>query len=163
MTAGKQSDASRRSRQRRERRQAFAESFPKVQQRALGRSTTRETPLQIHLRGIELGAATHEYLRRHIGNKLGKFGWHVNGITVRIENVSGPKGMPAYHCRFAVMLPDRRSIVVTEEAATPAASFKAAANTAERTVRRRLDRVRKTRHERRSRAAQSRAIVESVR
>ncbi|MDF2771870.1 MAG: Ribosomal subunit interface protein [Geminicoccaceae bacterium] len=130
------------SQQRRQRRDTFAAAVPKGQKRVTGRSTTRETPLHIRVRGGDVDDALREYMRRRTGFKLGKHALHVSRITVRIDDVAGPKGAPSYACRFKVMLPGTREVVVSALDSTVRAAFDTAVDATERAVRRVLQRVR---------------------
>ena len=130
------------SQQRRQRRDTFAAAVPKGQKRVIGRSTTRETPLHIRVRGGDVDDALREYMRRRTGFKLGKHALHVSRITVRIDDVAGPKGAPSYACRFKVMLPGTREVVVSALDSTVRAAFDTAVDATERAVRRVLQRVR---------------------
>lgn len=129
-------------RQRQERRATFPAAVPKPHKRSIGRSTTAETPLHVRARGLEFDDELREYVRARTGFKLGKYGLNINRITVRFENAAGPKGAPAYTCKFKVLLPMRGDVVlaVTDESAR--AAFDAAVDATERAVRKLVSRSR---------------------
>ena|SRR5688572_8795022 len=140
-----------RSRQTGERRASFPRSVPKAAKRDIGRSTTRETPLQIRARDAEVDDTLRDYMRRRAGFKLGKFALNIVRITVRSEQGAGPNGAPMHDCRFVVVLTDKREVVVAVGDASARAAFDSAVEATERAVRRRLQRGR-TRSERAPRA-----------
>jgi ribosome-associated translation inhibitor RaiA len=135
-------------RQRRERRHAFPAAVPKAVKRAIGRTTTQETPLHVQGRGAQLDDALRDYVRSRTGFKLGKYGLHLTRITVRIENVAGPKGAPTYTCRFKVLLPNLQEVVISATDAGARAAFDKAADATERGVRRLLERTKTLRSRR---------------
>ena len=142
MTKGSRGTGRKRQRQRRERRETFATTVPKAVKRAIGRSTTTETPLHIRARGVDIDAATREAMQRHAGFKLGKYALAITRITVRLEDIAGPKGAPTVACKFKVALPASREVVVTATDASPREAFDTALAATERAVRRLVDRDR---------------------
>ena len=144
-TPAKRAPANKTSRQQRERRAAFPPNVPRAQKRTVGRSTTRETPLHVRARGVDLDDATREYVRGRTGFKLGKYALHLTRISVRIEDAGGSRGAPAYSCRVKVVLPGTSEVVVAATESSARAAFDVAADAAERAVRRLLGRVQGTR------------------
>jgi hypothetical protein len=128
-------------RQRRERRDAFASAIPKTAKRAIGRSTTRETPLHVRSRKTPLNGAALDYVRGRVAFKLGKYGLRLTRITVRFDNVSGPKGAPEYVCTFKIVLPNAQQVVVAAAHVSTRAAFDLAVAATERAVRRLLERT----------------------
>jgi ribosome-associated translation inhibitor RaiA len=122
-------------RQATERRHAFPTAIPKVQKTSIGRSTTAETPLRIRLRGVTLDDRTREYIHTRTGFKLGKFALRITRIGVLLEDAAGPKGAPAYVCRFTVTLRKADPLVHQATAKTPVAAFDVAVDGTERIVR----------------------------
>jgi ribosome-associated translation inhibitor RaiA len=145
MARSDRSAGAKKTRQRRERREPFAAGIPKGQKTAIGRSTTRETPLQVRVRGVELDDTMRDYMRARVGFKLGKFALHLTRVTVRLENVAGPKGAPAYACKIKVLLPNASDVVVAATDVTARAAFDLAVDATERSVRRTLGRGRAVR------------------
>jgi ribosome-associated translation inhibitor RaiA len=142
MTPNDQPIARKRSQQTRERRASFAHSVPKATKRVIGRSTTRETLLQIRTRRTTVDDTLRDYMRRRAGFKLGKFALRIVQLTVWVKGVAGPNGAPAYDCCFVVLLPGRREVVVAAADATVRAAFDSAVDATERAVRRRVQRGR---------------------
>jgi hypothetical protein len=132
----------RKSKQRRDRQQSFARFMPNSRKHTINGSTTQETPLRVWARGFPVDDLLREYVRRRVGLRLGKYAARLTGIVVWLDNIAGPKGAPAYACKFKVRIPGCRAVVVAAEAPGARAAFDAAADATERTVRRRLDRRR---------------------
>lgn len=125
-------------RQRDERRAPFADSTPKAMKRAVGASTTSQTPMQVRAPGLTLEEGLRDFARTRVGFKLGKFGLAITRATISFEDVSGPKGAKKYACRVKVLLRHTGEVVVSEEAETQRIAFTAALEGAERAVRRAL-------------------------
>ncbi len=123
-------------RQRDERRAPFAESTPKAVKRAVGLSTTSQTPMQVRAPGLTLEDGLRDFARTRVGFKLGKFGLAITRATISFEDLSGPKGAKRYGCRVKVLLRHMGEVVVSEEAETQRAAFNAAIDGSERAVRR---------------------------
>lgn len=128
--------------QHRERREAFTTAVPKARKTAVGRSTTRDTPLHVRARGFEPSDALQAYVRKRVAFKLGKFGLRISRISVRLEDINGPKGSPGYSCKIKVMVPRHSPVMLTEIASTPRGAFDAVIDSAERSVRKLVDRTR---------------------
>lgn len=137
-------------RQRTERRAAFPPEVPTRApraKRAIGTTTTVETPLLIRGPGLELDAALRPYVRQRTGFKLGKFALSITRVVVAFEWVSGPIGAPLYECRIKVLTREVGDVVVAHRGSSPEAAFATAVSASERAVRRSLDRIAK-RHKR---------------
>lgn len=125
--------------QRRERRESFAKVTPRSVKRDLGATTTSQTPLHIRALGLDLPDVERAHARERVSFKLGKFGLAITRISVRFEDVAGPKGAPVVECRFKIVLRNAADVTVAAEGATPRAAFDRAVGSAERTVRRTLE------------------------
>jgi ribosome-associated translation inhibitor RaiA len=77
-----------------------------------GRTDSPRTPVAIRARGIEVDAALDDYIHERCGFKLGKFAEAIDRISVRLEDVGGPKGAPSMRCAVKVVLSRHESIVV---------------------------------------------------
>lgn len=130
------------TRQRRERREPFAHTTSKAMKRAIGRSTSRETPLHIRALGLELEEGLRDYVRQRVGFRLGKFGLDINRVSVRFEYLNAIKGAPTCECRFKVVLHSTGDVTLGAIGATPRVAFDAAANRIERAVREEIGRRR---------------------
>jgi hypothetical protein len=93
---------------------------------------------------VTLDDPTREYFRSRVGFKLGKYALALTRISVRIEDVAGPKGAPAHTCRIKVVLPHYPQVVVSAADAIPRVAFDQAADATERAVRRLLGRGRRS-------------------
>jgi ribosome-associated translation inhibitor RaiA len=145
MASRDQPSSSKTRRQRRERRDAFPATVPKLHKRAIGRSTTRETPLHVRGLGVTLDDSTRAYFRSRVGFKLGKYALALTRISVRINDVAGPKGAPRYECRFTVALPNVPQAVVTASDQSARSAFDHAVDAAARVVHRLLRRGQQSR------------------
>jgi ribosome-associated translation inhibitor RaiA len=142
MTARRNANDNKKARQRRERREPFAQVTPKTVKRQVGRSTSRETPLHVRAHGLELEDTLREYIRQRIGFKLGKFGLEITRATVRFENLNGETGAPTCECRFKVLLNSANDVTLTAIGVSPRAAFNEGVNRIERAVREELGRRR---------------------
>ncbi len=127
-------------RQRRERREPFALVTPKGAKRTLGVTTTSDTPLHVRALGFELATGDREYARDRVRFKLGKYGMAMTRASVRFDDVSGPTGAPAIECRIKDMLRNAADVIVTWQGRTPRAALDGAIGSAERVVRRAMER-----------------------
>ncbi len=123
-------------RQRDERRARFADTTPKAVKRAVGSSTTSQTPMQVRAPGLELEDGLRDYVRSRVGFKLGKFGLDITRATVAFQDLSGPKGAKLYGCRVKVLLRHAGEVVVSQDRPTQRAAFDAAIDASARAVRR---------------------------
>lgn len=106
-----------------------------------GKTTAPETPLAVRARGVEVDQELRDYIAKRAGFKLGKFATSIERISVRLEDISGPKGAPAQRCAIKVVLSRHESIVVEVVDNDHRAAFDHAMDSVERAVRRSLDRV----------------------
>lgn len=66
----------------------------------------------------------------------------IERVSVRFENVSGPKGAPQRACRIKIVLPSSASVLVEVQEPLARVAFDEAADAAEKAVRRVLDKRR---------------------
>lgn len=81
------------------------------------------------------------YFRRHAGFKLGKFAFHIEALQVRLK----PSGPRAHRSLLAPGSPSSwpaRVVVVEQASSSPMAAFDLAIDSAERSVRRTLQKQR---------------------
>lgn len=109
---------------------------------ARGRTDAPATPVALRARGVEIDDEIRAFVHSRCGFKLGKFAESIERISVRFEDISGPKGAPTRRCAVKVVLSRHESIVVEVVDADHRAAFGNALDSAERAVRRSLDRVR---------------------
>lgn len=99
-----------------------------------------KTPLNVRaFGGLQLSETERGYLRVRLGKKLGKFSPHVERVTVRFEDLNGPKGGVDIECRIKVVLSGLPSVVVSENAETVPLAFNQAADRCVRVVRKTLE------------------------
>lgn len=96
--------------------------------------------LPISVSGSLRDASSRERVTRRLERTLGRFGRRIERITVRCEDVNGPRGGVDQTCRIEVGVRGLPRIVVEKLAATPREAFDRAASAARRAVRRALER-----------------------
>ena len=127
---------------RSERRAPLAGRVPRPLKRTAGRTSAPETPAHIRVTGLSLDADDRAYIRRRLGEKLGKHAESIERVTVRLEDVNGPRGGVDQACRIKVVLSGLPSVVVERTAASLKPALTAALASVERAVRRTLQRRR---------------------
>lgn len=121
---------------------------------SLGRTRMRKpdspgrAPMPAYIRsvGVPLDEADRAYIRRKLGRKLGKFVDAVERMSVRIEDVNGPRGGRDKRCRIKITLRGMASVVVEAQHATLQAAIDGALDRAGHTVTRQLQRRRVRAH-----------------
>ena len=109
--------------------------------RVSGRTSAAETPLALRTSGIGLTPELREHVLGRMGWRLGKFARHIERLTVRFEDVNGPRGGVDTVCRIKVVLSGHASVVVEELASGPFEAFNRADDRVERAVRRAIGRA----------------------
>jgi CBS domain-containing protein/ribosome-associated translation inhibitor RaiA len=119
-------------------RAPFAGRVPRPQRRAAGRTSPGETPA--HIRSVDslLDAADEAYVRRKLGRKLGKFALSIERVSVRVEDVNGPRGGVDKRCRIKIVLAGLPSVLVEERGSSLQGAMDGALAKAERVVRKAL-------------------------
>lgn len=107
-----------------------------------GRTDSPHTPVAVRARGVEVGDALREYIHERCGFKLGKFAESIDRISVRLEDVGGPKGVPALRVAVKVVLSRHESIVVEVVEGDARSAFDHAVDATSRAVKRALERDR---------------------
>jgi ribosome-associated translation inhibitor RaiA len=92
--------------------------------------------------GVQLDQNHRAYIRRRLGVKLGKHAASIERVTVRVEDVNGPRGGVDRVCRIKVVLSGLPSALFQTQAATLEAAVNGALAGVERAVRRGLQRRR---------------------
>jgi putative sigma-54 modulation protein len=111
--------------------------------RGVGDLGTRDIRTYVRARGIELGHEDRASLRRKIATKkLGKFGGSIERISVRLEDVNGPRGGIDHVCRIKVVLAGLPSVVIERRGRSLEAVAAGTLAGVERAIRRRLQRRR---------------------
>jgi hypothetical protein len=118
----------------------FAGTIPKPEKAHAGRTGVTTTPVAIRSR-IALDDAVRDDVRPRLARKVGKFALHLERLSVRFEDVNGPKGGVDVTCRVKAVLSSRPSVVVEERAADPALALRRAAEALGRALQRSLGRL----------------------
>jgi CBS domain-containing protein len=123
------------------RRAPFASYLPRASQRS---SSAEEQPIPAHIRAVggDLSADDKRYIRLKLGRRLGKFARSIERVSVRTEDVNGPRGGVDKVCRIKVVLSGLPSVVVEQRDASLSAAVDGALAGTERAVRRALGRRR---------------------
>ncbi len=106
-----------------------------------GRTESSETPLALRAKGVELDSELREYISKRAGFKLGKFAAAIERISVRFEDLNGPKGSPADRCAIKVVISGQQSVMVEVVDSSPRAAFDNCIDSVERAVRRALEKA----------------------
>lgn len=131
-------------------RQPLPAQVPRPAKRVAGRTAPSATPANIRVDGVALDDDDRAYIRRRLGEKLGRYASSIERVTVRVRDVNGPRGGVDILCRIKVVLSGLPSVVVEHQAALLRPALTRALSGVERTVRQALQR-------RRSRPIRSRA------
>ncbi len=123
-------------------RSAFAGTVGRADRREAGRTWASQTPLAVRTSGVSVDPSLREHVHRRLGWRLGKFAPHIERLTVRFQDVNGPRGGRDVACTIKVVLSGLPSVVVTELARRSAEAFDRADGRVERVVRRDLERAR---------------------
>jgi len=89
---------------------------------------------------VELDPDDRAYVRRKLGRRLGKFAASVERVSVRLEDVNGPRGGIDHVCRIKVVLSGLPSVFYEKRGASLQAVVDGAIAGVERALRRRLQR-----------------------
>jgi len=117
----------------------FANQLPRTEKRERGRTDAAQTPLAI--RGnVSLDAASRDRIRARLGRSLAKFAMAIERVTLRLDDVNGPRGGVDTACKIKIVLSGLPTLVVEERAAEADAAVQSAARVAVRAVRRELER-----------------------
>ena len=127
---------------RSEKRAPLAGNVSRPAKRTAGRTSAPETPANIRVTGLSLYEDDRAYIRQRLGEKLGKYADSIERVTVRLEDVNGPRGGVDQACRIKVVLSGLPSVVVEHKAASLKPALTGAITSVERAVRRTVERRR---------------------
>jgi hypothetical protein len=125
-----------------DKRAPLAERVPRPVKRTAGRTPAPLTPANVRVAGVRLEDADRAYIRRRLGEKLGKYARSIERVTVRVRDVNGPRGGVDLQCRIKVVLSGLPSVVVEHQAALLRPALTGALTAVERAVRRTVQRRR---------------------
>lgn len=103
-----------------------------------------EPLLKIHIRAFEIKVDRNDrnLIRRKLDRRFRKFAESIERVSVRLEDVNGPRGGVDRACRIKTVLRNLPSVVYEQHDASLQAAFDGALEGAERAVRRTLQRRR---------------------
>ncbi len=107
-----------------------------------GRTISPETPVAIRAKDGGVDDELRAYVHQRAGFKLGKYAPQVDRISVRFEDMNGPKGGADSQCTVKVVLSRHESVVVEVVEADYRQAFDHAIDSTERAVRRTIERIR---------------------
>lgn len=110
--------------------------------RVAGRTAVTSIPAYIRSIGAGLDSADRDYLRRKLGRRLGKFAEVIERVSVRVQDVNGPRGGVDKRCQIKVVLSGLPSVMIDERHESTQAAMDRALARAERAVRQAVDRRR---------------------
>ena len=123
-------------------RAPFAATISRPDRRASGRTWAPSTPLAVRTSGLAIDEDLRLRVHRRLGLRLGKFAPRIERLTVRFEDVNGPRGGIDLACRIKVVISGLPSVVVTELGSDPVEAFDRAGQRVERAVRHTIGRAR---------------------
>jgi putative sigma-54 modulation protein len=127
---------------RRQREPAHAPSRTAKAPTRATRAVTQKFPVHIRATQINLGVVERDYIRLKLSRKLGKYASSIDRVSVRIDDVNGPRGGVDQSCRLKIVLRGLPSVVFEGRKESLNAAVDAALLGAERAVRRTLERRR---------------------
>ena len=116
-------------------RAPFAANISRADWRTAGRTWAASTPLAVRTSGLAVDPELRRRIHGRLGLRLGKFAPRIERLTVRFEDVNGPRGGKDVACRIKAVISGLPSTLVTELAANPAKAFDRAGQRLERVVR----------------------------
>ncbi len=122
-------------------RAAFPSEIPKSLKPQSGRTGAPQTPLHVRTFGVTSRPGLSDYVRAKLGRKLGKFAPAIERVSVRFDDVNGPRGGVDTVSQIKVVLSSLPSVVIREQGVDAWHAFDQASHTTERTVRRSLGRA----------------------
>jgi ribosome-associated translation inhibitor RaiA len=99
-------------------------------------------PIHIRADATGFGPVARDYVRRKLGTKLEKFSSSIERVSVRVEDVNGPRGGVDQACRVKVVLTGLPSVVFESRDASLNAAVDGALSGVQRAVRRATQRRR---------------------
>ena len=123
-------------------REPLADRVPRSVKRAAGRTPASLIPANIRVDGVRLDEDDRAYIRRRLGEKLGKYASSIERVTVRVRDINGPRGGIDLLCRIKVVLSSHPSVVVEHKAALLRPGLTRALSGVERAVRQAVQRRR---------------------
>ena len=123
-------------------REPLPDQVPRPVKRTAGAAAARLTPANIRVNGVSLDEDDRAYIRRRLGEKLGKYASSIERVTVRVRDVNGPRGGIDLLCRVKVVLSGLPSVAVEQQSALLKPALTRALTGVERAVRQTVQRRR---------------------
>jgi ribosome-associated translation inhibitor RaiA len=123
-------------------RTPFAGRIPRPAKVRLDRHAAADIAAYIRAVDTPIDAEDRASLRRKLGTKLGKFARAIERVSVRIQDLNGPRGGIDKMCRIKVVLSGLPSVVVEHQDASLQTAIDGALGRAERAVRQGVQRRR---------------------
>lgn len=101
-----------------------------------------QIPVHIRSAGSDLSAEERERIRRKLCRRLGRFAESIDRVSVRMEDLNGPRGGVDRACRIKVVLSGLPSVVVEKRDASVNGAIDGALTGAAKAVRRAVQRRR---------------------
>lgn len=107
-------------------------------------SSTEARRIDAYIRSTEghLGSYGQAYIRHKLGTRIGKFASAIQRVSVRTEDLNGPRGGVDQVCRIKVVLSGLPTVVFESRDASLNAAIDGALSGVERAVRRTMQRRR---------------------
>jgi ribosome-associated translation inhibitor RaiA len=102
----------------------------------------REIPVTIRAGNIETDEALHDYILDRVSTRLARYHGTLHRISVRLDDLNGPKNSPAHRCALKVTIDRHESVMVEMVDAAPRMAFDRALDSAERAFKRSREKVR---------------------
>ncbi len=128
-------------------RAPFSETLPRAEKAKSGVTTAERTTLAIRSR-VRIDDDTRAQIRTRLARKLGKYATQIERVSLRIDDLNGPRGGVDIVCKIKVVLSGLPTIVVEERAADVRDAAVRAGDVVERAVRRALSRAGRSARER---------------
>ena len=119
---------------------SLIDHLPRALKQSTGRTATPQVPANIRVFGVELDQTERVIIRQGLGAKLGKYANSIERVSVRVEDVNGPRGGVDKICRIKVVLSGLPSEIYESQAASLNDAINGALAGMQRNVRRRLER-----------------------
>lgn len=109
-------------------------TLPRITKQERGRTGALQIPVNIRVSGARIEDTDRAYIRRTLGEKLGKAASSIERVSVRMSDVNGPRGGVDQACQIKVVLSGLPSVVVDERASTLLGAIDGAVRATERAV-----------------------------
>lgn len=120
---------------------SLAEKVPRGLKRTTGMSRIAKTPLDLRMIGVPVSSKLRERIPSLLGKKLERHALNITRVTVRFEDINGPRGGVDTVCRIEMSTKGRDHIVIDAHDVDAERAFRRAATLAKTAVARALERT----------------------